>query len=620
MPDETVYKPLNPNSGFRLIELLASPNLSDPIACKLVYATLKSYPPFEALSYVWGTCPDTERISIDDGTLEITTTLAAALRHLRLPDTPRLIWADAICINQHNLDEKSNHVSYMAEVYRRCTKDLLWLGENAEVLQNAGAAMEFFGSISGVTRKERQMVSDELDSSASEELHVMEDKLKDLFARSSVWKRVWIVQELAHAPDIHLVAGDATLTWDAVEGFLQPEQYIERYGIPDAFHGPFSHEWSIRTWAGGAIAFPQIMCHQRRLVRQSERVEGATMLDVLSRFRYTKSTDPKDKIYALLSLVTDRLPITVDYKLPTRTIYTDCMKKLIEHDGSLDPLVQSAWEMYGNKDRIKELPSWVVDFTEPGNAHILFAQRSIFNAGGDDLALPLTVSEDGELDLTGYLVDILSSVSTDEDDKSIPIAHPGARQAFQWMPNPLLLAAIRATCNQSLADFVQTKVTDEDRNLASRMDFPRCFEAFWRTMTVDIARYPMTRLTASEIAELTKLCGEWIATLFQVDHDFKLNSEVQEKVYEWYYWDFGVTRNGSYCRLPHGTELDDWIVVLKGAKVPVVLRKTSSSDGLSMSNSVEKFEFIGSCYVHGFMDGEVLHEKAGYEERSFIIA
>lgn len=617
--DETVYKPLSRNSGFRLIELLASPNVSDPIRCKLLYADLNDHPPFEALSYVWGTSPDTVSIAVDSGTLDITTSLAAALRHLRLPDTPRLIWADAICINQHNLDEKSNHVSYMAEIYRRCTKDLLWLGQNAEVLRNARAAMTFFGSISGVTSKERQMLSDEWDSKAYEELKVMEDKLEDLFARSNVWKRVWIVQELAHAPDVHLVAGDAALTWNDVEGFLQPDHYIEMYGIPDAFHGPFSHEWSIRTWAGGAIAFPQIMCHQRRLVRQSKKVEGASMLDVLSRFRYTKSTDPKDKIYALLSLVADPLSITVDYQLPTTTIYTDCMKKLIEHDGTLDPLVQSAWEMYGNKDRLEGLPSWVVDFTEPGDAHILFAQRSIFNAGGNDLALPLTVSKDSELDLTGYLIDTLASVSTEEDDKSIPIAHPGARQAFLWMPKALLLAAIRVTGNQALSEFVQSRVTDSDRSLASELDFPRCFEAFWRTMTVDVARYPMTRLAASEVADLTKLCEEWITTLFQDKPQLELNSEVQRQVYEWYNWDFGVARNGSYCRLPHRTELGDWLVVLKGAKVPVVLRKISSRDGLSTSDSVEKFEFIGSCYIHGFMDGEALEEKAGCEARSFVI-
>lgn len=616
----TFYKPLSRNSGFRLIKLLASLNVSDPIRCKLVYADLKDHPPFEALSYVWGTSPDTVRIGVDNGTLDITTSLAAALRHLRLPDTPRLIWADAICINQHNLDEKSNHISYMAEVYRRCTKDLLWLGENPEVLQNARAAMKFFGTISGVTERESQMLTDELDSKAYEELQVMENNLEELFAKSSVWKRVWIVQELAHAPDVHLVAGDATLTWDAVEEFLQPEEYIDRYGIPDAFHGPFSHEWSIRTWAGGAIAFPQIMCHQRRLVRQPAKVEGASMLDVVSRFRYTKSTDPKDKIYALLSLVTDPLPITVDYKLPTRNIYTDCMRALIEHDGSLDPLVQSAWELYGNKDRIKGLPSWVADFSEPGNAHILFAQRSIFNAGGGDLALPLTISECGELNLTGYLIDTLASVSTNEDDKSIPIAHPGARQAFLWMPNPLLLAAIRTTGNQALSEFIQGIVTDEDHSLASRMDFSRCFEAFWRTMAVDVARYPMTRLTTSEVADLNKLCEEWIATLFQDKHQSELDYEVQGQVYEWNDWDFGVTRNGSYCRLPHRTELGDCIVVLKGAKVPVVLRKTSSSEDLSTSNFVEKFEFIGSCYVHGFMDGEVLDETAGYKERSFIIA
>lgn len=364
MPDDAVYKPLSRDSGFRIIEMQASTNLSGPICGRLVYADLKSYPPFEALSYVWGTSLGSESILVNGDTLDIMISLAEALRHLRLPDRVRFIWAGAICINQHNLDEKINHASYMSQVYRRCTRDLLWLGENAGVLQHAETAMNYFSTISAMVEEDWSIIGGEPEQSAWDNLEDMQNKLKDLFAWSSVWKRVWIVQEPAHAPSTQLVAGNAILSWNAVEDFLQPNQYIERYGVPDAFHGPFSHEWSMRTWAGGAIAFPQIMCCQRRVIQNSEKIDGASMLDVLSRIRYTNSTDPRDKIYALLSLVTDSISITVDYKLPTRAVYTDCMKKLINHEGNFDVLVQSPWEIDGNKDRSKDLPSWVTDFAE----------------------------------------------------------------------------------------------------------------------------------------------------------------------------------------------------------------------------------------------------------------
>jgi hypothetical protein len=40
-----------------------------------------------------------------------------------------VLWVDAICINQHNNQEKSHQVSMMGEIYKRDTQVLAWLGE-----------------------------------------------------------------------------------------------------------------------------------------------------------------------------------------------------------------------------------------------------------------------------------------------------------------------------------------------------------------------------------------------------------------------------------------------------------------------------------------------------------
>lgn len=64
--------------------------------------------PYEALSYVWGVKESTEMIRVDGGLLKVTANLFEALSNLRKPREDRLIWIDAICIDQshHAVSEK----------------------------------------------------------------------------------------------------------------------------------------------------------------------------------------------------------------------------------------------------------------------------------------------------------------------------------------------------------------------------------------------------------------------------------------------------------------------------------------------------------------------------------
>jgi hypothetical protein len=57
-----------------------------------------------------------------------TRNLDNALRHLRHSNKSRLIWIDALCINQNNISEKSIQVSNMGNVYRLAKTTISWLG------------------------------------------------------------------------------------------------------------------------------------------------------------------------------------------------------------------------------------------------------------------------------------------------------------------------------------------------------------------------------------------------------------------------------------------------------------------------------------------------------------
>jgi hypothetical protein len=72
----------------------------------------------------------------DDRALPITESLDAALRTFRYADRERILWADAVAINQQDDEEKSSQVGLMQEVYRKGACTLIWLGhEEDEVVQ-----------------------------------------------------------------------------------------------------------------------------------------------------------------------------------------------------------------------------------------------------------------------------------------------------------------------------------------------------------------------------------------------------------------------------------------------------------------------------------------------------
>ncbi|KAI1015049.1 hypothetical protein LB503_004022 [Fusarium chuoi] len=64
--------------------------------------------------------------------MSVRANLHAALLHLRDHFIERIIWIDAICINQEDNDEKGRQVQSMAEIYAKATRVIVWLGEVAD--------------------------------------------------------------------------------------------------------------------------------------------------------------------------------------------------------------------------------------------------------------------------------------------------------------------------------------------------------------------------------------------------------------------------------------------------------------------------------------------------------
>src|SRR4051812_48535540 len=114
------YRPLDLDQrSFRLLRILKESVLDD-IQCELVEGWIYQSEgglPYDALSYVWGSTEKTSRITVNGNKLYVTENLLVALQHLCLKDDIGLLWIDAICIDQANLDERGHQVRNMSNIY-----------------------------------------------------------------------------------------------------------------------------------------------------------------------------------------------------------------------------------------------------------------------------------------------------------------------------------------------------------------------------------------------------------------------------------------------------------------------------------------------------------------------
>ena len=125
----------HPNS-IRLLRLLPADRPDDPIKCQIFDYSLttpsRTSHLYECLSYVWGDVKSRSMIGIDGAELAVTKNLYVALQRLRDPSLDRILWVDAVCINQEDLDERTQQVQIMAMIYANASRVIVWLGEEKE--------------------------------------------------------------------------------------------------------------------------------------------------------------------------------------------------------------------------------------------------------------------------------------------------------------------------------------------------------------------------------------------------------------------------------------------------------------------------------------------------------
>lgn len=100
---------------------------------------------YTALSYVWGIPVFDQIIQFAQGSVAITSSLAAALQRLRSTQHSIFLWIDQVCIHQSNIKEKEQQIPLMGLIYTHATNTVIWLGD--EDGQEPGLAFDMMEQI-----------------------------------------------------------------------------------------------------------------------------------------------------------------------------------------------------------------------------------------------------------------------------------------------------------------------------------------------------------------------------------------------------------------------------------------------------------------------------------------
>jgi hypothetical protein len=128
------YEPLSHDDETRLLHLEPGSG-DDDIRFTLRPVRLGDKPSYEAISYCWGDARVTREVYCEGKLLVVTNSLYTALKRLRKEDAVRVLWADAVCINQEDIPEKNKQVRLMSRIYAQPSAVLIWLGDDTSGLE-----------------------------------------------------------------------------------------------------------------------------------------------------------------------------------------------------------------------------------------------------------------------------------------------------------------------------------------------------------------------------------------------------------------------------------------------------------------------------------------------------
>ncbi|KAH4059143.1 hypothetical protein HBI24_242860 [Parastagonospora nodorum] len=325
------YQALEHWDSFRLVILHPASRSTAPIRCSLQHVRSTELPKYEAISYTWGNTNLLHSLHMggNGNFLKVTTNCFHALRHLRRADSDRALWIDAICINQMDLNERGHQLKTMNMIYEMASTVVIHLGEETRgsriLFKELAKAEAEFSETGQCNRKPPS--------------NTIIGELEALIQRP--WfRRIWVLQEVSGNPSLAVMCGSARISMGALEACLYG--YRNFRVIEDVVPLP------IRLWS-----------------RQRLEVEGSIatihLWHQLVLSRTYLATDPRDKVFALRSLLPKELRSSMDYLID----YTASTEQIfIKTAMCLLPRIGLHLLITGRHPHSLSMPSWIPDFSQ----------------------------------------------------------------------------------------------------------------------------------------------------------------------------------------------------------------------------------------------------------------
>ena len=550
-----------------------------------------SPPSYEALSYSWGSAQDTLPIhvateeiakqavhrSLDlsesilessnpDGfprdsfrgvpysSLDVTRNLAVALRHLRYEREPRVLWIDAICINQQDVHERSAQVERMGDIYRSARQTTVWLGPGLDDRCLAIETLDHLASKFTVDWDTHTVFGlgenrDDVHIEKALRINIQQLSSIEQLLERAWFERLWVWQEVRLARSAVVVCGLRFLHWDQ---FRTACFSLGRWGylgslLYDRISGFFSYE-SSKTQA----SYPSLFLN-------------------LWKSRRCKCSDQRDRIHALANV--SRLPrsqspeyqpiLRPDYSKDVGCVFQDFV--LWEIEGSHGLRILLYCDLH---EALPNVPSWVPNLPASipnRNIHHLSATR-------DTRALALH-DGNGVLEVTGAFVSPIGKIIDVESLKE------------GWSYDDFC-GEIRRLVTV-ISGSAENNIYPTGVGLAEafcRMIYANIFADSFDPILSGLA------LFQDAFDELSRVVDQ------SGDKSTASNVKIYLRDRELRSRKFLTTSDGYMGLAPLGARPGDQVSVLLGCPAPMVLRPTD--DGC--------FEVVGYCYIHGYGDGEAL--------------
>jgi hypothetical protein len=556
------HKPLGDSSReIRLVNLQPG-HRSDPIQVKLTHALLDGDIAYDALSYAWGDPNIRLPIAIDGLLFQVN--LESALRYLRLPTEARLIWINAICIHQTNVEERDQQVRRMGSVYDNAKNILVWLGPEAD---DSDLAVDLLGE----QICEKLFIQE--PGAHSHSLMLEGGNIRYLIAVLKLfhrpwWRRGWIIQEIIGAgtlrENVLLHCGNSKKRWEVVYFAIRQiwDIYFRQVGSEreSSMHGAWCKKLV------GATRNPESLGHAWDLELE----------DWLALLKSFETSEPKDKVWIACLLTQHREPISglnLQYQQSLQETYIFIAQHLLRSQGSLRVLERCA--------DYSDLPSWVPHWRLSETAPLSGRKPDRFKARGP-LELFYEILENSDLHLKGFYIGCAARFP--------PLKHTSILDPRILERNAAEIGSTYyITGEPSINALIKTMFTD----------MPAVIHFAWEWLRA---------IEEREIRSMTK----YRSSEFPFENYFPRGSQAAlSTALAMNGRKYFVSANGYIGLVPEAAQEEDMICIFMGGMTPFVIRPAG-----------ENYQLIGACYIHGIMHGEAVtefFENKSQEMQEFIL-